>query len=50
MLAYLRSVTHLKAMKAFPKIATGKSYGTEAESVPSWNGAFETLLQKGRDH
>jgi len=50
MLDYLRSETHLKAMKAFPKIATGKSYGTEAESVPSWEEAFEALLQKGRDH
>jgi len=50
MLDYLRSETHLKAMKAFPKIATGKSYGTEAESVPSWDEAFEALLQKGRDH
>jgi len=50
MLGYLRSKTHLKAMKAFPKIATGKSHGYEAESVPSWDEAFETLLQKGRDH
>ena len=50
MLDYLRSKTHLKAMKAFPKIATGKSYGTEAESVPSWDEAYALLIQLGRDH
>ena len=50
MLEFMRSGVHLKAMKAFPKIATGKSHGYEAESIPSWDEAFETLLQKGRDH
>ncbi len=36
MRAYLRGSAHLKAMRAFPKIATGKTYGYWAKSVPDW--------------
>ncbi len=50
MLDYLRSGTHLKAMKAFKRIATGKSFGYEADSVPSWAEAFERLVRDGRNH
>lgn len=50
MLDYLRSGTHLKAMKAFNRIATGKSFGYEADSVPSWAEAFERLVRDGRNH
>jgi hypothetical protein len=48
MLEFMRSGAHLKAMKAFSKIATGKTYGYEAEQVPSWDEAFEVLMEKGR--
>ena len=50
MLDYLRSGTHLKAMKAFKQIATGKSFGYESASLPNWNEAFAVLLEKGRNH
>lgn len=50
MLGYLRSGTHLKAMKAFRHIATGKSLGYDAASVPPWNEAVERLVRDGRDH
>jgi hypothetical protein len=37
-------------MKAFKRIATGKSFGYEADSVPSWAEAFERLVRDGRNH
>ncbi len=50
MLDYLRSGTHLKAMKAFKRIATGKSFGFASEVVPSWDEAYSILMEHGRDH
>jgi hypothetical protein len=50
MLQFLRSGIHLKAMKAFSKIATGKSYGYESEEIPTWEQAFATLQEKGKLH
>lgn len=48
MLAFMRSGPHLKAMKVFPKIATGKIYGYEDERIPGWDEAFAVLMEKGR--
>ena len=39
MLAYLTKPHHLHAMKAFPKIGTGKTYGYYADRRPSWDEA-----------
>jgi hypothetical protein len=50
MLKFMRSGVHLKAMKAFSKIATGKSYGYESEEIPTWEQAFVTLQEKGKLH
>jgi hypothetical protein len=50
MMQFLRSGAHLKAMKAFSSIATGKSYGYESEMVPDWENAFTMLLEKGKNH
>ncbi len=48
MLVFLRSGAHLNAMKAFSKIATGRTYGYEASTVPSWQEAFQLLQEKGK--
>lgn len=50
MLLFMRSGTHLKAMKAFTKIATGRTYGYESDSVPSWPEAFQLLQEKGKQY
>jgi hypothetical protein len=48
MLAFMRTGPHLKAMKAFSKIATGRTYGYESDTIPTWEEAFATLEEKGR--
>lgn len=48
MLRFMRSGVHLTAMKSFHKIATGKTYGFESESIPKWTEAFELLTKNGR--
>ena len=50
LLNYLRSGTHLVAMKSFSKIATGRTYGFESETVPTWEEAIDLLLEKGKEH
>lgn len=50
MLAFMKSGVHLKAMKSFRKIATGKTYGYESANVPSWSGAFTLLQSSGREY
>lgn len=50
MLEFMRSGTHLKAMKSFHKIATGKTYGFESETVPTWAEAFQLLTSHGREY
>ena len=50
MLEYMKSGIHLQAMKSFHKIATGKTYGYESESIPSWPEAFELLESKGKEY
>jgi hypothetical protein len=50
MLNYLRSGAHLKAMKAFTKIATGPTYGYESDTIPTWEEAYLLLTEKGKMH
>jgi hypothetical protein len=50
MLDFMRSGVHLKAMKAFHSIATGRTYGYETDSVPTWDEAFSTLMSKGKNY
>jgi hypothetical protein len=50
MLEFMRSGIHLKAMKSFHKIATGKTYGFESESIPNWSDAFELLETNGKQY
>ena len=50
MLAFMKSGTHLKAMKSFHSIATGKTYGYEADIIPGWDEAFSILNEMGKQY
>jgi hypothetical protein len=50
MLNFMRSGVHLKAMQAFHKIATGRTYGFESEMIPTWLDAFALLKVKGKEY
>lgn len=50
MLNFMRGGTHLKAMQAFHAIATGRTYGYESETVPTWSEAFKLLQEKGKEY
>ena len=45
---YISSGTHLKAMKTFSKIATGKTYRFEADEIPTWEEAVEIWNSKAK--
>lgn len=45
MLRFLRSGAHLQAMRAFPRIATGGTFGYEANVLPDWT-TVHTLWQE----
>ena len=45
---YLQSGAHLKAIKAFRDIATGKTLGFDAESIPDWDEVHRLWHQKAR--
>lgn len=49
MLAYLQSDAHLDATRAFPRIATGRVLGFEAETVPDWDAVHRLWQTQGRD-
>lgn len=48
MLEYFNSPIHLKNMKAFSSIATGKVLGYESESIPIWDDALKEWNLNGR--
>ncbi len=50
MLAFLRSGIHLKAMKSFHRIATGRTYGFESENIPNWKEAYAMLEKNGKEY
>lgn len=51
MLDFVKSGSHLKAMKAFSKIANRSSTATFAvKSLPSWKEALEKLKAEGKFH
>jgi hypothetical protein len=50
MLAFMRNGTHLKAMKAFSSIATGRTYGYESDTIPNWDEAFSLLEANGKNY
>lgn len=50
MLNFLHSGSHLKAMQAFHKIATGKTFGYESKTIPTWEEAFGLLQTQGKNY
>lgn len=50
MLAFMKKGAHLKAMKAFHSIATGRTYGYESDIIPNWEEAYELLVTKGKNY
>jgi hypothetical protein len=50
MLAFMKNGAHKSAMKAFHSIATGRIYGYDAETLPTWEEAFTLLMEKGRNY
>ena len=50
MLNFMRSGSHAKAMRVFSSLATGKTYGYESNSVPTWVEAFDLLQQHGKNY
>ena len=50
MLGYLSSPAHLKAMKNFSNIGSGKVYGYEADTMPNWENALTEWDKNGRMH
>jgi hypothetical protein len=37
-------------MKAFHKIATGRTHGYETDRLPDWDEAFSMLMSKGKNY
>lgn len=48
MLQYLTAGAHLKAMKAFGSIATGRTLGFYSESVPDWDEVHLAWRTRGK--
>ena len=49
MLAYRSSPSHLRAMKSISQIGTGKVYGYETDTIPSWEAALAEWDNHGRE-
>ena len=49
MLTYKSSSAHLRAMKSFSKIGSGKVYGYETDAMPSWDDALSEWKENGRE-
>ncbi len=49
MRAYLVAGAHLKAMKSFKAMATGKVLGFEADRAPPWDEVHALWQAKGRE-
>ena len=49
MLAYVRSPKHMKAMRAFPSIASGRLLSYESDFIPTWDEALLKWEREARD-
>jgi hypothetical protein len=47
MSAYIYSGSHLKAIKVFRRIATGKTFGYASSQIPTWPEVHQLWLEKG---
>jgi len=50
MRSYIYSGIHLKAIKVFRKIATGKTFGYESTELPDWDEVHRLWLEKGKSY
>jgi hypothetical protein len=50
MRSYVYSGNHLKAIKVFRKIATGKTFGYESTELPDWDEVHRLWLEKGKSY
>lgn len=50
MMAFKLSEPHKKAMRAFPSIATGKTYGYWTDEVPDWDQALRIWEDHGKEY
>lgn len=50
MLVFMKNGVHLKAMKSFRSIATGRTYGYESDTIPNWDEAYALLETKGKNY
>lgn len=50
MRAFLYSGAHMDAIKAFRKIATGKTFGSEMPEIPDWETVHQMWRDRGRDY
>lgn len=48
MRAYLRQGAHLKAMKLYSQIATGKTIGYETTEIPGWDEVPRIWRERGK--
>ena len=46
----IHSGSHLKALKAFKKIAVGKTFGFESDRIPGWDEVHDLWLQNGKEY
>jgi hypothetical protein len=47
---FLYTGAHAVAIKNFRKIATGKTFGYESKTIPSWDEVHQLWLEKGREY
>ena len=47
---FLYQGAHKQAIKAFPDIATGKTFGFETDRVPSWDEVPTLWAEHGREY
>ncbi len=50
MLAFLHNGAHLEALRAFRRIATGKTFGAPMAELPDWPEVHEIWCEYGRQY
>lgn len=47
---FMVSGAHARAMRVFPAIATGKTFGFESDILPEWSEIYALWLERGVDY
>lgn len=50
MQVFIRRGAHLKAMRQFSSMATGKTFGFESNDIPAWHEVHQLWQDKGVDY